>query len=222
MILPLLLCIMKNKKQISSPFVREALGMNESGLAPSKNLSFRSRKKNTETESKAPVIILLAQIAAVILLAFLVIRLFGSVQNVSGVSMEPVLQDADSVLLSRLTGSLLSPKKEDIIAFYPTGSAGEISFKRVVAVPGDTVYISSGVLYVNDETEHSLSTLPRIVDAGVAAEPLELGPDEYFVLGDNRNNSQDSRYESVGLVHKSDVLGKVWLRIGRSRFGLVR
>lgn len=209
------------KKQISSPFLRQALGMDSLGLSPSKNLSFRSRKKNAESKNRAPVFLLLAEIAAVILLSFLLVRLFGSVHTVSGVSMEPVLTNEDQVLLNLLTGPVLSPKKDDIIAFHPAESPGDMSIKRIVAVPGDVVYISSGVLYVNDETEHSLSTLPRISDPGLAAEPIELGIDEYFVLGDNRNNSQDSRYASVGLIHQDDMIGKPWLRIGKGRFGLV-
>ncbi len=213
---------MRRKNQISSPFLKQALGKDDSGLAPSRNLSFAPRKKEGETKKNRHFAVTVLQIAAVVLLALLLVRLFGTHLTVSGVSMDPTLSDGDRVLIDRMTGPRLSPKREDMIAFVPTASAGEISIKRVVAVPGDTVSISSGVLYVNGETEHSLSSLPRILDAGLASETLTLGPDEYFVLGDNRNNSQDSRYASVGMISKKQMIGKVWIAIGPGHLGLVR
>ena len=85
------------------------------------------------------------------------------------------------------------------------------SVKRVIAVPGDTIYINNGRIYLNDELYKENLEVERIENPGIAASPITLLDEQYFVLGDNRNSSEDSRYESVGFVSSEDILGKIWL-----------
>lgn len=95
--------------------------------------------------------------------------------------------------------------------------------RRVVAVPGDTVQIKDGALYVNDELYKESTDVASMEDAGLASDPIELEKDEYFVLGDNRNNSEDSRYANIGNVKRDYIIGKAWFRFsGLGSFGTIK
>ena len=85
--------------------------------------------------------------------------------------------------------------------------------KRVIGVPGDTVQIKNGTVYVNGKAFDEETDVASIEDAGLAAEEITLGAEEYFVLGDNRNNSEDSRYANIGNIKKDYIIGKAWFRI---------
>ena len=101
-----------------------------------------------------------------------------------------------------------------MIAFLPNGNEKSHYYvRRVVACPGDTIQIKEGVVYVNGEAYQEKITVASIEDAGVASEEIKLGTDEYFVLGDNRNNSEDSRYANIGNIKKEYIIGKVWFRV---------
>ena len=107
-----------------------------------------------------------------------------------------------------------NPKQNDIIVFLPNGNEKSHYYvKRVVAVPGDTVLIQDGALYVNGELFDEEIEVASMEDAGLAAEEITLGEDEYFVLGDNRNNSEDSRYANIGNIKKEYIIGKAWFRV---------
>ena len=98
-----------------------------------------------------------------------------------------------------------------MIAFLPNGNEKSHYYvRRVIACPGDTIQIKEGVVYVNGEAYQEKITVASIEDAGVASEEIKLGNDEYFVLGDNRNNSEDSRLANIGNVKKSYIIGKAW------------
>ena len=100
----------------------------------------------------------------------------------------------------------------DIVAFYPNGNEkSRYYIKRIIGEPGDTIQIQDGVVYVNGDALESANR-ESIENAGLAEEPVTVGEDEYFVLGDNRNNSEDSRYASIGNVKKEDIAGKVWFQ----------
>ena len=95
--------------------------------------------------------------------------------------------------------------------------------KRVIGLPGETVQIKDGLILINGETYMEKKDFPKISNPGLAETQVTLGKNEYFVLGDNRNNSEDSRFASVGNVKKGQIKGKVWLRIRPLRhFGLIR
>ncbi|MCR5201919.1 MAG: signal peptidase I [Lachnospiraceae bacterium] len=139
-----------------------------------------------------------------------------SFTHIDGSSMEPSFSHKDLILVNKLAYKFKDPKRYDVIVFRPRGnSTGTYFIKRVVAVPGETVWISEGKVFVRhkdgtsealDDQKYALSEY--IEDAGEAAQPMELNKNMYFVLGDNRNQSTDSRDPLVGIVSKSDIEGK--------------
>ena len=136
--------------------------------------------------------------------------------------MAPAVVENGSVLVDRVAYHIRSPKKGDVVAFTPKGNtSANDNVKRIVAVPGDTVQIKSGRLYVNGTATNLKQTGLSIKDAGRAETEIPLGDDEYFVLGDNVNNSEDSRYESIGNVTRKEMIGKVWFCLSLKGFGPV-
>lgn len=154
----------------------------------------------------------LLETAIVILIVVLVYNFVISISHVTGDSMSPNFCDGDRVLILRIAKGTI--KKGDVIVFET--AQGEKLMKRVVATEGDTVDISKskGGLYINGESteESNIYTVTSIVDEKVKY-PVTVTEDCYFVLGDNRVNSKDSRDSKIGLVKKEDVIGKVVLDI---------
>ena len=135
---------------------------------------------------------------------------------VEGESMEPTLTDGDSVVIQRLSYYFTDPKRYDVVVFpvnYDSGSKDKTYYiKRVIGLPGETVQIIDGSVYINNEklTDDKYSST-TINEAGIAENPLVLGENQYFVMGDNRNMSTDSRNSYVGLVNKNDIVGEAWI-----------
>ena len=114
--------------------------------------------------------------------------------------MESTVSDGSQILVNRFIYNVKSPKSGDVIVFLPNGNEKSHYYvKRVIGVPGDKVQIKSGLLYVNGELYDTEDT-DTIKTAGVAEEEITVGEDEYFVLGDNRNSSEDSRYANIGNI----------------------
>ena len=154
------------------------------------------------------------EIAITLLLAFTFVYFIGLRTSVVGQSMAGTLNAGDEILVNRFVYKMLDPKPNDIIVFLPNGNQkSHFYIKRVIAVPGDTVLIENGVIYVNGEVFDDEIEAPSIVEAGLAAEEITLEEDEYFVLGDNRNNSEDSRYANIGNIKKEHIIGKAWFRV---------
>lgn len=192
-----------------------------------------SSKRPTSESASLKLVNNVFMVAVCLLLGFFIASLithFVAYQTtVEGESMEPTLSDGDSVIIQKLSYYIGEPQRFDVIVFPVAdgeeGKSTENSFyvKRVIGLPGETVQIQEGAVYINDK---KLTTdkycLSKILDGGNASSPLTLKEDEYFVLGDNRNMSTDSRSSFVGLVKKSDISGKVFLRIWPfSHFGLL-
>ena len=129
----------------------------------------------------------------------------------------------DPILVNRFIYKVSDPKPNDIIVFLPNGNEKSHYYvKRVIAVPGDTVLIQNGAVYVNGELFDEKVDVSAIEEAGLASEELKLEDDEYFVLGDNRNNSEDSRYANIGNVKKDYIIGKAWFRVSPwKKFGFI-
>ena len=90
-------------------------------------------------------------------------------------------------------------------------------------MPGDTVQIKDGALYVNDERYKESTDVASMEDAGLASDPIELEKDEYFVLGDNRNNSEDSRFSDIGNINKKYIVGKIWFTVSpKNKIGFIK
>ncbi len=130
--------------------------------------------------------------------------------RVSGNSMQPVLGDGDAVLVNRLIYDVGSPGRFDIVVFErPDGS---YNVKRVMGMPGETVQIQDGLLFIDGRALETGDGPERVSLAGRAEKPVRLGADEYFLLGDNRNSSEDSRFANIGNVKRSQIVGRAWLR----------
>lgn len=153
-------------------------------------------------------------ILAVLLGTWLIITFVGQRTSVSGSSMEPTLHNGDQLIMDKLTYHFSEPERFDIIVFPFQYADDTYYVKRIIGLPGETVQIDpEGNIYINGELLEEDYGLETILSPGLAAEPVILGEDEYFVLGDNRNNSSDSRDPSVGNIHRSDIIGKAWVRI---------
>lgn len=128
--------------------------------------------------------------------------------------MAPTLENRQEIMINRFIYLLSDPKPGDIVVFLPNGNEKSHYYvKRVIGIPGDTVQIKEGEVYVNGELFEDEDEFAPILDAELAAEPVKLEEDEYFVLGDNRNNSEDSRYANIGNVKKEYIIGKAWFII---------
>ena len=188
-----------------------------------KGLNFRRRQRKINISDFQWKILIFVEAVCVIGLAFLLVEAFGIRVQVIGESMEPTLADGDVVMINRLGTDFFSPKRGVMVVYVPGGSEDAApTVKRVIALPHDRVRIENGAIYINDSIYEESMAKDYIEEAGLAATEITLGKGEYFCLGDNRNNSQDSRYESVGNIRRRDMLGTVWLLCGGSGFGVVQ
>ena len=137
--------------------------------------------------------------------------------------MADTLSNGDQILVNRFIYKVTDPKPNDLIVFLPNGNEKSHYYvKRVIAVPGDTVQIKSGAVYVNGELFEEEVDVSAMEEAGLAADEIKLEEDEYFVLGDNRNNSEDSRYANIGNVKKEYMIGKAWFVVSPfKKFGFL-
>ena len=147
-------------------------------------------------------------------LTYLIITFVGQRTRVSGSSMETTLSDGDNLIVDKLSYRFQEPKRYDIIVFPYQHEENTFYIKRIIGLPGETVQVVDGYTYVNGEILSSDVYGAEVMDSpGIAAQPLVLGEDEYFVLGDNRNHSSDSREASVGVLKREYLIGKAWVRI---------
>ena len=150
----------------------------------------------------------------VLCLTYVVIHFVGQRTQVIGCSMETTLSENDNLIVDKLTYRFREPKRFDIIVFPFQHEEDTYYIKRIIGLPGETIYIDEeGNIYIDDEILQESYGKEVIKDAGRAYEPVVLGDDEYFVMGDNRNNSQDSRDPSVGNISRSAIIGRAWIRI---------
>ncbi|MCM1088171.1 MAG: signal peptidase I [Muribaculaceae bacterium] len=160
----------------------------------------------------------------VLCLTYLVIHFVGQRTQVSGSSMEPKLSDEDNLIVDKITYQFKEPERFDIIVFPFQYKEDTYYIKRIIGMPGETIYIDgAGQIYINDEILEESYGKEVIQDAGRASAPITLKDDEYFVMGDNRNNSTDSRDITVGNIKRDSIIGRAWLRIWPfGKFGFIK
>lgn len=166
---------------------------------------------------------LLMYIAIVLVLAFVVIHFIGQRTQVSGPSMIPALEDKDNLIVDKLSYRFKDPTRFDIVVFPYYYEEETYYIKRIIGLPGETVQIDNGTIYINGEALEENYGKEEMQYSGIADAPIVLGDDEYFVMGDNRNESKDSRDPSVGNIKRSDIIGRAWVRIWPfSKFGVLK
>lgn len=187
-------------------------------------LNFRRQRKKINLPLVMEVLSWIVELVVVIGLAYVLVSFFGIRTNVVGQAMEQTLENDDDILVNKFAYIISKPKQGDVIVFLPNGNKKSHYYvRRVVAVPGDTVQIKDGALYVNDELYKESTDVASMEDAGIASDAVKLEKDEYFVLGDNRNNSEDSRYANIGNVKRDYIIGKAWFRFsGLGSFGTIK
>ena len=173
-----------------------------------------------QTSTIKEIINFVLYMAVVFVLMFLVIEYVGQRTQVSGSSMEHTLSDGDNLIVDKISYRFRDPKRYEIIVFPYQHQEKTYYIKRIIGMPGETIWIEEdGSIYVrNDQGEMKLeeSYGAEVIfgnNRGIAAEEVVLGEDEYFVLGDNRNASADSRDPMVGKIKEEDIIGRAWIRI---------
>ena len=164
------------------------------------------------------------KIAVVCLLAFVAVWYFGQQVSTVGDSMNPVLSNGDVVLVNRIVYNATTPKRGDIIVFKPKGNENAHYYiKRIIGLPGETVEIMENHIYIDGEKLEEDYETTDIDDVGIVNEKIQLDGDEYFVLGDNRKISEDSRNADIGNVKREYIYGKAWFVLSPKKdFGFIR
>ncbi len=186
-----------------------------------KGLSFYEKKKRINAHVVKEIFGMVFGTFAAIFLAVVLTVNMGMRTNTVGVSMEPTLCSGDEVLVNRFIYKLSKPQKNDVVVFLPGGNPNSHYYvKRVVAVPGDTVQIIDGLLYINGVPEEE--NYDKMEEGGIAENEIRLEEDEYFVLGDNRNASEDSRSGNIGPIRRNTIYGKAWFCLkGKNGMGFI-
>ena len=201
-----------------APFV-----LNKQVCYMKKRIQFGKEKKQIDYDLIRTVGIWAFKIILVCLLALVIVFYFGRQVKNSGDSMRPAVLDGDIVLVNRMIYDASKPKRGDIIVFKPNGNENARSYiKRIIGLPGETVQTKDGEIYIDGEKLEEKYETTAIEDAGTASEEITLDGDEYFVLGDNRRNSEDSRMADIGNVKRSEIEGKAWFVLStKGNFGFI-
>lgn len=194
-------------------------------MARRKGLTFYQKKKRLNPKVIKDIFELIVGGFIAIFLAFVIVFSVGMRTSVIGDSMEPVLYNGQEILMNRVLYRLSMPKRGDVIVFLPNGNQNSHYYvKRVVGLPGETIQIKDGSVYINGVLLEEDDSFDKMAEAGIAGNELLLASDEFFVLGDNRNSSEDSRSGNVGAVKRDNIIGKAWFHMAAEEetMGLIK
>lgn len=170
--------------------------------------------------------LLIVHVIAAISIAWFIVWGLGQNQIMVGQSMQPTIEPDETVMIDRIAYHFSYPERYDVILYYnedviaddyeaskESDVVPDVSIKRIIGLPGETVRIADGRVYINEAPLDDGSVFNKISLAGIADKPIVLDENEYFVVGDNHQASEDSRYEKIGNIASYRIIGKVWLRI---------
>lgn len=193
----------------------------KSVATPTKSVT-QAPKKTRKRSIVKTLLSIIVCVAVAVAASILITTYVANHTTVEGGSMEPCLKSGDELIVEKISYLTGDPERLDVIVFKYNNYTKYI--KRIIGMPGESVLIDDeGKIYINGKPIFDEFGNGIIEDAGMAKREIELGPDEYFVLGDNRNASKDSRDKDVGAVKKSQIVGKAWLRVMPfDNFGMVK
>lgn len=154
----------------------------------------------------------IVDIIVVVVLAMFLVQYMGMNYEVIGHSMEPAFEVGDTVLVDQIAYRIGKPHRFDFVLFRNGTSEEQVYMKRVIGLPGEKIQIQNGNVYVDDQLLDMGDDTEKINLPGIADNPVFLGADEYFVIGDNYDSSEDSRFSNIGNVKRSEMIGRVWFR----------
>ena len=190
----------------------------EDGKAP---LHFAQEKLRRNRAGAKDIVLWVVEILIVCMLAVFLVAAFGQRVSTAGDSMAPALRNGDVLLINRAVYRIKSPARGDIVAFRQEKN-GHFSVKRIVGLPGETVQISEGKVLIDGQEMTEDIYVSGIEYAGEAEQPVELGADEYFVIGDNHTASDDSRLPGIGAVNRDEIYGEAWFIVSPGEnFGFI-
>ncbi len=180
-------------------------------MSRKKGLSFYRRRRQMQMTAIQGALLWIGQCVLAFVIGCILVYYFMTSMTCVGQAMEPSIGSGSQVLVNRFGYTLTSPKAGDVIVFKPNGNVNSHYYmRRVIGVPGDSVQIKNGFVYVNGELFETGIGDEQMAFSGVASEEQELGKDEYFVLGDNRDASEDSRNADIGNIKEKDIYGQAW------------
>ena len=190
-------------------------------MSKKQGLSFYHKKKKISSTALREIAEWFFLVFTAILIATVLVFSIGMRTSVIGVSMEPGLYNGQEILINHFLYKIVSPKRGDVIVFLPNGNKNTHYYvKRVVGLHGETVQIKDERLYINGVLAEEDEGYDKMADAGITENEITLGSDEYFVLGDNRNNSEDSRSGNIGPIKRDNIVGKAWFHMASAGDGM--
>ena len=190
-------------------------------MAKRKGLQFYQKEKKLNSALLKDIFEMIIGTFVVVFLAMALTYFVGMKTSVIGDSMEPTLYIGQEILVNRFIYKLSSPKRGDVIVFLPNGNQKTHYYvKRVVALPGETIQIIDGKVYINGSLLEEDESYDKIIEPGIAENEMTLDVDEYFVLGDNRNSSEDSRSANIGAIERNNIIGKAWFHMKSADGGM--
>lgn len=215
-----------DEEQIKRDIERARAHVNASAATPNETIVEDDSEEEGSLTAGAITKELLSVVVNVLIcfaVVFVITQFIGQRTVVSGSSMEDTLTDGDNLIVDKISYRFHDPSRFDVVVFPYKYEEDTYYIKRIIGLPGEDVYIDgSGNIYINGELLDESYGTETILNSGIASSTIHLGEDEFFVLGDNRNNSTDSRFEAVGNIKGDDIVGKAWLRVYPfGDFGLV-
>ena len=167
-----------------------------------------------EQEAVKKILKWVFQILVVLFFGAVTAILFFQTVTMQEGSKEPTISTGERFFMNRMSYKIGDPQREDLIVFKTNASdEAALHIRRVIGLPGETVQIKDGQILIDGEVYVEGKSFPSMNHGGNAQDPISLGTGEYFVLGDNRNNSEDSRHGDIGIVKKAYIEGKIWFQI---------